>query len=265
MNRLVVCAALAASVLAAVAANQGSAAAPKDGDGKAKRIDPAKFAAAVYRHTGGRIVRPGTKTGRIVCVDCRASGDKAMLAEAAGSFERVSKVRVEVAEGRFAWPKPVVVGNASLFVVDDAALPSLVSAPEDRWAMVNVAPLRKGRGENGAFFAARVGKELTRGFALLAGAQDSSFRGTLVGCMTGAEQLDVYEDNRLPVDVTKRFANYVRGYGIKPAEEVTYRKACQEGWAPAPTNDVQKAIWDKVHTMPTEPIKIAPEAKKVKD
>ena len=41
-----------------------------------------------------------------------------------------------------------------------------------------------------------------------------------------------------------------------------YRKACEEGWAPQPTNDVQKAIWDKVHAMPTEPLKIKPETKK---
>ena len=34
---------------------------------------------------------------------------------------------------------------------------------------------------------------------------------------------------------------------------------------PAPTNDVQKAIWDEIHAMPTEPIKIKPETKKVSD
>jgi hypothetical protein len=50
--------------------------------------------------------------------------------------------------------------------------------------------------------------------------------------------------------------------GVLPAQRATYLKACEEGWAPAPTNDVQKAIWDKVHAMPTEPIKIKPETKK---
>ena len=41
-----------------------------------------------------------------------------------------------------------------------------------------------------------------------------------------------------------------------------YRTAVKEGWAPQPTNDVQKAIWDKVHAMPTEPLKIKSETKK---
>ena len=32
-----------------------------------------------------------------------------------------------------------------------------------------------------------------------------------------------------------------------PYIESTYRKACREGWAPAPTNDVQKAIWEDIN------------------
>ena len=49
---------------------------------------------------------------------------------------------------------------------------------------------------------------------------------------------------------------------MKPYRLTTYRKACEEGWANPPTNDVQKAIWDKVHALPTEPLKIKPEEKK---
>jgi hypothetical protein len=239
--------------------------AAKGGEGAEKRIDPAKFAAAVYKHTGGRVVRPGTLVGRIVCVDCQDGVPKEVVADASAAFAALAKVRVDVEAGSFAWPSPAVVGNASLFVVDDAALPPLVSAPESRWAMVNVAPLRAGRGSESAYFAARVRKELTRGFALLAGAQDSSFPNSLLGCMTDPSRLDDFADTRLPVDVAKRFSSYVRGYGITPAEEVSYLQAVKEGWAKAPTNDVQKAIWDKVHKMPTEPLKIKPEAKKVKE
>ena len=50
-----------------------------------------------------------------------------------------------------------------------------------------------------------------------------------------------------------------------PVMMVTYGRAVREGWAPAPTNEYQKAIWDKIHAMPTEPIKIKPETKKVAD
>ena len=42
----------------------------------------------------------------------------------------------------------------------------------------------------------------------------------------------------------------------------TYRKACQEGWALAPTNDVQKAIWKEVHSIPDKPMTIEYKPKK---
>jgi hypothetical protein len=122
--------------------------------------------------------------------------------------------------------------------------------------MVNVAPLAKGAGEKPQFFAARVQKELTRGFCLLAGAQNSGYPDALVGCITKAEDLDRFADCRLPIDVLNRFPSYLKGYGITPKIYSTYKKACQEGWAPAPTNAVQKAIWDEVRKLPAKPIQI---------
>ena len=52
--------------------------------------------------------------------------------------------------------------------------------------------------------------------------------------------------------------------GFSPAAVATYLTACSEGWAPAPTNDVQKAIWEKVHAIPKQPIKIDFDPKKGK-
>ena len=44
--------------------------------------------------------------------------------------------------------------------------------------------------------------------------------------------------------------------GVTPWKETTYKRACEEGWAPAPTNEYQKAVWDKVHAIPDQPLKI---------
>ena len=178
-------------------------------------------------------------------------------------FEEHLKIAIEVKDGTFSFPKPNIIGNASLVVVDDDKFPAMLHAPESRWCMVNIASLAHGAGQKQQFFAARVQKELTRGFSLLAGTQSSNYPKSILGCVTKPEDLDVFEDCRLPVDILSRFTPYLAGYGVKPCILSTYRKACEEGWAPAPTNDVQKAIWDKVHTMPTEPIKIKPEEKKV--
>ena len=185
------------------------------------------------------------------------------LEQNAATFGEATKLTIEIADGKFDFPSPKIQGEASLFVVDDPALPPLLSAPESRWAMVNVAPLAKGAGEKPQFFAARVQKELTRGFCLLAGAQNSGYPDALVGCITKPEDLDRFADCRLPIDVMNRFAPYLKGYGVTPKVYTTYKKACEQGWAPAPTNEFQKAIWDKVHAMPSAPIKIKPESKKV--
>ena len=46
------------------------------------------------------------------------------------------------------------------------------------------------------------------------------------------------------------YAAYLGALGVVPAETATYRQACREGWAPAPTNDVQRAIWDRYRAAP---------------
>ena len=230
-----------------------------------KKIDRAKLQAAIYKRTGGKLKVPGTQQGTIFYVNAQKKAPVDWLKQNADVFAANAKIDIQVKEGVFSFPAPKIEGNATLFVVDDESMPSILHAPEQRWCMVNVAPLAKGAGEKTAFFAARVQKELTRGFSLLAGSQDSNYPESLLGCITSPEGLDKHADCRLPVDIMARFTPYLAGYGVKPYVLSTYKKACEDGWAPAPTNDVQKVIWDKVHAMPTEPIKIKPETKKVKE
>ena len=230
-----------------------------------KKIDRAKLQAAIYKRTGGKLKVPGTQQGTLTYVNAQKKAPADWLEQNAEVFAKNVKVDIRVKDGVFSFPSPKIEGNATLFVIDDESMPSILHAPEQKWCMVNVAPLAKGAGEKEAFFAARVQKQLTRGFSLLAGSQDSNYPESLLGCITSPAGLDKHADCRLPVDIMARFAPYLAGYGVRPYVLSTYKKACEEGWAPAPTNDVQKAIWDKVHAMPTAPLKIKPETKKVKE
>ena len=49
-------------------------------------------------------------------------------------------------------------------------------------------------------------------------------------------------------------------HNIAKIRMVTYKRACEEGWAPAPTNDIQKAIWERAKADkergPSNPIEI---------
>lgn len=230
-------------------------------DGKmypTKKMDRAKLEAAIYKRTGGKMKEPGTQKGKVVYVNCQKAADAALLKDHAALFAKELKIEIETVDGVFDLAKPNVQGDASLFVIDDPAMPMSLVAPESKWAMINVSPLKT---DKDAFFAARVKKELTRGFCFLGGAVASQYPQALTECVTKPEDLDKYSDERLPFDVIQRFAGYLAGYGVTPYRLITYKKACQEGWAAQPTNDVQKAIWDSVHQLPTAPIKIKPETK----
>ena len=228
-----------------------------NGNGRVvRKVDRARLDAIMEARTGGKVIVPGSMKGKIVYVNAQSRAPRTWLEQNAATFGEATRLTVEVSDGKFEFPAPSIRGEASLFVVDDPALPPLLSAPESRWAMVNVAPLAGGAGERPQFFAARVQKELTRGFCLLAGAQNSGYPDALVGCVTRPEDLDRFVDCRLPIDVMNRFASYLKGYGITPRIYSTYKKACEEGWAPAPTNEFQRAIWNKVHKIPDRPLTI---------
>ena len=48
---------------------------------------------------------------------------------------------------------------------------------------------------------------------------------------------------------------------IAPVRRTTYKTACEEGWAPPPTNDFQRAIWDAAKAAATNAPAATPSAK----
>ena len=230
-----------------------------------QRADRArKFKEMRYRKTGGFLVRPGSQNGKIVFVNAQKEAPVEWIQEIAAGFTKETRFRVEVVDGEFSFPSPNIVGNASVFVIDNPNMPPVLNAPESRWSMINIAPLKTGAGQKPAFFRARCMKEFVRGFCFVGGTQDSNYPMALVGPVLKPDDLDQFADWRLPVDVYARIKKYSSAMGITPLEEVSYRKACQEGWAPEPTNDVQRAIWKKVHAVPDKPITIEFDPKKDK-
>ena len=221
----------------------------------------AEHQAEVEKRTGGRIVKPGTQQGEIVYANCQSRIPKAWIDESIAYFSAETKFKLSYKDGvTFDLKNPKVEGNATLFIIDDAGLPAILVAPENRWVFVNAAQIAKET--RPAFFEARAKKELSRGFAYLCGAANSQYPQALTRGIVTQSDLDKNHDFSLPVDVMQRFRGYMESLGVRPALMSTYKKACREGWAPNPTNEYQKAIWDEVHAVPTEPIKIKPEEKK---
>lgn len=274
-----VVAAMVAAATALAAAASGGAAANGDGAAAARpkrTLAPGEFEArarrSFERRTGGKVRKPGSAQGKVVFLNAQ----RRVPAEAlAGAFAEIDATvhpmweAVDVEGVNAANPKGDIArvgGRIGVAIVDDGAAPGLVVAPEDGWAVVNVAALAAGGAEGGTL-AARVRKEVLRGFALAGGCAFMS-RGQVVlrGGVRGPRGLDAIAEEEYGVEALMTLERELPGYGVMPWREATYKQACREGWAPKPTNDVQRAIWDKVNADkergPSNPILIKPEPKK---
>ena len=106
----------------------------------------------------------------------------------------------------------------------------------------------------------RITIEVIRGLAQIFGCGNS---GMSMSAVTSLKDIDELQHPGFPPSAIKICQTQMRKLGFEPKVTASYRVACKQGWAPAPTNEVQKAIWDKIHQLPSEPITIKPETKKV--
>ncbi len=231
------------------------------------RINREKFMKA----TGGFMVDKRKAVGSVALVN----GQKRVSAE----FVKARAARLEknvwLSVNYLAPDKPITLdgidetvreskGNVAVVLMDVEGLPALLSIPESKCAVVNVAALSKGCKDN-SILESRLSKEIARAFCFALVINYSGRPGGVMDPITAVSELDKVLVDRIGLDLMPFIERSAERFGIKRFKRSTYLRACEEGWAPAPTNEIQKAIWDKVHALPTEPLKIAPEAKKVKD
>lgn len=212
---------------------------------------------------GGRIVKPGSAKGEIVFFNAqkridekRAAGSFRYLGRSLGINFKVQTVNSDVSVTNAAAFCRAHDSCAAVFLVDDVSLSSrMIVSPDEKWAIVNVAALAADNSTN-SFVVARTHKEVVRALLYAMNAADSQNGDTLMSPMSNLKDLDDIASALPPVDVTSRVMKNLPKLGLSRIKMSTYREACEEGWAPAPTNEYQRAIWDKVHAIPTKPIKI---------
>ena len=134
--------------------------------------------------------------------------------------------------------------GAVLFYCEDDDMPILSIYPEEAITVINVKPLRD---KDELTYLRRFHKEFWRGLAFTFGGYGGTQQGqTVLAPVFSLEELDNLRANSIaPTQVNSITVgkNRLRIYGDRP---VPYVRACREGWAPAPTNDVQKAIYDRI-------------------
>ena len=250
-------AALAVAGYADQTAEKDAKAAPKAKLTKAERI----------ARGGGICEKPGSQTGKVAFIDTQdllsADDIKGVIATATEEW-RYNLVYEKAAPAECCCTlKDASKADLAIVIVNDPKKPTSLVAVDDGWAMVNVAKLDVGLNSESAkqkFFAGRCRREILKIYAILAGGWGSQYPGN-IGAPQKLQDLDHVREF-IPADVVDRIEAFMKFRGIRPTRATLYRRACREGWAPAPTNDVQKAIWEDVHKLPTKPIVIQPEKAK---
>ena len=132
--------------------------------------------------------------------------------------------------------------TVGVFIVNDPKQPMSLVAIEERWAIINLAKLLDGA-MNGKAKRHRFGKELSRVAKALFSGVDLH-KDTLA--VSTGKDLDAVTSDPFDATTLVMVARGLPSYGLVAPRTVPYRRAVREGWAPAPTNDVQKAIWEEI-------------------
>lgn len=203
---------------------------------------------------GGFVTEPGSQNGSIGFLSAQSKFGKDEFENIIASMRNMLKHEMKIVEGVELAGMPTKADvekqgvTLAVFVVDNSSLPVLLAAPEDRWALVNVAKLGEGLPDNAVakgLTKRRFRAEVKRAFALVCGGWSSQYKGNMFSA-TSLKELDTVDADALIVDVTMRCESYLKDMNVTPARTTTFHRAYLEGWAPEATNEYQQAVIDKI-------------------
>lgn len=220
-----------------------------------------------YRKTGGEVVKPGSRKGSVAIVSQQTTLPDAEIEKILELLRKDNNITYVAVKGTPGTkPFDALKQSGATFavvVIDDPNEPSMLVANDECWATLNVAKFKKDIPEGKLSYIpyfARCRKGILRAYAVLTGGARSQFPGNILA-VTSIEALDTVGEF-VPGDVQMVIRQNFKDYGVTAETKATYIRACKEGWAPAPTNDVQKAIWDRMKAEkergPANAVKITP-------
>lgn len=219
---------------------------------KATPADIGALRAALLAKTGGFVTAPASGPA-LLLLDTRKGAAEKLTASAAANLQQLLRLPVKSLVRAGADPLAEAArlladtntAAAVIVVTELPGQPSLLIAPENRWALVNAAALGAGSVPP-ALLDERLRKELPRALGYLMGAGHSVGERCLMRGISSPAELDALNARSLSLEPLGRIMTHARSLGMAPIRMATYRKAVEEGWAAAPTNDAQKAIWNEV-------------------
>ena len=208
----------------------------------------------------GGLVRLSGK-GCLVFIDCRSDGSATDYKEA------IEAVKISVRPDiRTVCGTPFSFGNANgqiaksggnvaVFVVDEELLPMTLTASEARWGLVNVYPLKADK-PSASTLKHRISVLCARQAYRILGADSSKATSCCSYVVKDVKDIDKITSFDISWNASTAINESMPLLSIEPLNIGTYRDACELGIAHPPTNDLQRAIWDKVHAPPKTPLKI---------
>lgn len=225
---------------------------------------------AYMKKFGGFVVQPGSQRGVIAFVNQQRTIAQGEIEKVIATIRGEMKydIRIMEADSMTSMPSEktlkVLGAEVAIFIVENPQLPSLLSAPDSRWSLVNVAKLKSGLSDDilgRRLLAVRARGQLMRAFALACGLGTSTYPNNLLN-VTEIQELDTAKVDSLVYDMVVRCNAHLKKIGITQERRVMYSRACAEGWAHAPTNEYQKAVWSTIRAEkergPAKAIQIKP-------
>lgn len=250
------------SVFAVAGVFAADAAKPSPEELKAQR---AARRIKAMNETGGFIADARDASGRFVFVNAQKSVPADVIKVAAAKCQNACLVLTSVVDGEKVCCKNAdaafrkLNANVAAFLVEEDGLPMTVQCPESRWAIINVAALKKD-GPTPEVLAARVRKMMSRTFAMMFQCGYSVSPMSTVQVISSVVELDKIPGEGVATDCQTVVQQLAPKFGFKVMKRVFYRKALEEGWAPEPVTEIQKnckALWEKDRKgEPTSPMKI---------
>lgn len=201
----------------------------------------------MLRETGGPIMTP-EKGPWIAVVNAQSKIGKETYDGEIEHAKNMFKFSFHTSSTTNEWRKSArleVMSGATFAVVvgDIEGESSLVLLPTEQIALVNVAALASPDEE---VFNDRFHKEFLRGLAYLFGIGNSASAMSIMKPVKSVAELDALPARHLGPDSLSLSMRLARDRGMTVLRKVPYILAVKQGWAPAPTNDIQQAVWDRV-------------------
>jgi hypothetical protein len=135
------------------------------------------------------------------------------------------------------------IGAVVVLIDDGVGSPRFTVCPEDRMAVINAPRICADATPEKA--GERLGKELFRAVAMISGGVDTGNYCVLKPVLAN-EDLDKMVAKTFSPPVAMNISQNALIFGFSKIECASYRVALLQGWAPSPTNELQRTIKEQV-------------------